>query len=646
MLVPRSPSPSNYVKMEEVPDLPPPRKPFVMTAFELTTFQMRLMFRSLEQAQKSKSVPVTLFRRCYRRLLDMLDQQLDFDAEKFGSAKGGLELKWEDVRNAIDHKDVIPRIPLNLPQIIFFIMEDHNTSIAALLWYCIMNIGIITNIAVIILQSYTGRSQSEAELLETVLYGCVLLFVFDYCMKAFCVFFVPVAMYDEAWMLQHILPVGRQSASLASESLMPRPWSRFRYWATMPSNLVDFFSILPFFLSAVVEGLHLPLSSLRMLRLLRVMRVLRAFKAAGKWVTTLQVMGEAFSASMGSITVLVLYIVLFSMVCGAVLFQQEPAQDFSHGFEHVPAAMLYVTELFVGKSFSVSGTILSGFILAALGLFKGIIFLLPIERVKKATKESESKFDELNKLRQQVEEEDQLNKLPPGLHWATDFGCPVVRIEAFNDAMSALHSRDAGIGMLHVPLFEKEPVEVTCVVPLHGGRVRKLFGNVPTIEFELKWTPAPDTSDSLPLGELFLRVLRGSNFSGDKASRWRLSLTIPASLYGKDASLDWISPPSSSGSPDPVWAEDACKMCHIAWRLEEAPSPSAVHKSKFEDKVLGMLEDQTKRIAALESTGHTKGMADPAEQAFQKVVALLEAQTKRIADLEKEVKELKTTKKR
>lgn len=275
-------------------------------------------------------------------------------------------MNWKDARVLID-KGKMPKIPLSLPQIVFLAMDDFTTSTLATAWYTLTTIVIVVNIVVIILQSlsgYTDESQSWFALIND---WCVNIFILEYFTKAFCSMYCPIALFDSAWMLDHVLPYGDHE-HLVANSLHTTKWQRLSHWACTVNNVVDFVSITPKLLSVAVSGMHLPLASLRMLRLLRIIRVFRAFRAVGKWVTTLQVLSEAFMSSLGSVFVLVLYIGLFSMVAGAVLYSEEGETD--DRFRTVPSAIAYVTERFVGDSFSITETLVGGLVLASVGVFK------------------------------------------------------------------------------------------------------------------------------------------------------------------------------------------------------------------------------------------------------------------------------------
>jgi len=543
---------------------------------------------------------------------------MHFDLEAFGSRTEGFKMNWKDARVLID-KGKMPKIPLSLPQIVFLAMDDFTTSTLATAWYTLTTIVIVVNIVVIILQSlsgYTDESQSWFALIND---WCVNIFILEYFTKAFCSMYCPIALFDSAWMLDHVLPYGDHE-HLVANSLHTTKWQRLSHWACTVNNVVDFVSITPKLLSVAVSGMHLPLASLRMLRLLRIIRVFRAFRAVGKWVTTLQVLSEAFMSSLGSVFVLVLYIGLFSMVAGAVLYSEEGETD--DRFRTVPSAIAYVTERFVGDSFSITETLVGGLVLASVGVFKATIFLLPIERLKTATTAAEAKFQENARFREQIERETITAKMPKHLEWVNDFSCPSVRVRVYDEA-GFQNFQDPAIGTLHIPIHSMEGTEALVAVPLHGGRVKTMFGPRPELEINVCWDPdVENTNAHLPKGDLSLQIVRGTSFAGVD-TRWRVFLEVPETLYGARATADWTSPSSTTGGPTPQWGEGATCINVIEWAVSDKEQETDTPEESFRSKVLDLLEGKKEKGAAR-----------------RRVLDMLESQAEQLSELETRVAEV------
>merc|ERR1719215_88225 len=177
---------------------------------------------------------------------------------------------------------------------------------------------------------------------------------------------------------------------------------------------------------------------------------------------------------MGAIVVLILYILIFSLVGGTLLYQQEfesaleanldPSGD-AQKFKNVPAAFQQVAQLLVGN-FDVATTATGVIVIASLGLFKNIIFLLPINKIKEATNASNKAHEKLDKLKLEVEVETALlHSRYDRTDWANNYHCPVVRVEVAHDTDTSL----AAVGMLNVPIMETSKVQAHIIVPLHGS---------------------------------------------------------------------------------------------------------------------------------------------------------------------------------
>ncbi len=156
------------------------------------------------------------------------------------------------------HDGLLPKIPLTLPQGIFLTLEDFTTSWVALVYYIVVNIGIVANITMIIMGSMDVYKNNR--LLQVGSNCCVYLFIFDYCMKAATVSFCPIGLFDEVWLVETVALKDSISCPLHASKRQ-----RFMYWATTATNVIDFLSISPFFLEFLVAKIHIPLSALRML---------------------------------------------------------------------------------------------------------------------------------------------------------------------------------------------------------------------------------------------------------------------------------------------------------------------------------------------------------------------------------------------
>jgi len=277
-----------------------------------------------------------------------------------------------------------------------------------------------------------------------------------------------------------------------------------------------------------------------------------------------------------------------------VLYQQEKAVN---GFSDVPEAVIFVSEQFTGKSASVTTSLLSAIVLANVGLFKVIIFLLPINKLKQASQASEKRFAELDDMRRQIDRENDSRLRPKGLDWASDFQCPVVRVRVYEDASSGQFV--ASTGSLNVPIMESTPIEATLAVPLHGGRAQRAWGARAEVEIVLTWSPSGQAG--LPCGDLELAITGGSNFAGSSTCHWRVHIEAPETLYGARASAGWQSPASLCGGPRPEWGGDAKHTFKVQWERQETPQAHReTDEERFRKQVLELLRQQASQISELQ----------------------------------------------
>lgn len=450
------------------------------------------------------------------------------------------------------------------------------------------------------IKSVEGLSPYHALFCQEAERWTIRVFAIDYFVKAICVMWVPVPFFNEEWALERILPNADQIMELRTTH-----WQRFWYFASMPSQVIDFASILPVLLQWLFEeAQHLPLSGLRVLRLLRVMRILKAFKALGSWVRELQVLGEAFYSSLGSVFVLLIYIMLFSMIAGAVLQQQEVDGD--PAFETVPWSTWYVIARFAGgvhslpRAQAVASTPISALVIAAMGLFRGVVFLLPIDQLKKATQEAEMRQKEIQDMSKQVTEEaDELHRiqLGEGATWAKDPTCPYVRVEVSICDSSGTPMARPAVGAINVPIFLDTPEEATLLLPLHCH-----VAGLQKLEVHMHWAPLM-SAGQMPLGKLRLRPQRGFGFSG-WGNQWVCRFLIPVKFYGEGAFEEWFSAASGEASRGEIrWASEG-RTFDVHWQQNIKPDagPRMQSDEDFQRRVLELLEDQNRRIGELEKS--------------------------------------------
>eukprot|EP00928_Gymnodinium_smaydae_P026598 TRINITY_DN20830_c0_g5_i1.p1 TRINITY_DN20830_c0_g5~~TRINITY_DN20830_c0_g5_i1.p1 ORF type:complete len:623 (+),score=77.06 TRINITY_DN20830_c0_g5_i1:67-1869(+) len=584
----------DYERMGEAPQKP--RLPILETEIKFSLMLLRQVFRKVEKLEHSKEVHVSVVRRYIRNMLDLHSFHLQLDVEQIGTTRNVELMTWKDLRASID-RGVIPTFHLSFPQMIHLALDTQN-SVIGCLWYALTNLAIIINVSLLIALSMPEvRDFEYYELLRDVEHYCVYFFTLDYFAKAITACWCPIGMVDEYWLLQH---VDASSTSVVQHS----KFERFFHFVAAPPNIVDFASICPFLLQEIFEN-KLPLSSLRMLRLLRVFRVLKSFKALGKWVVELQVLGEAFYTSLGTVAVLLIYMILLAMLAGAIINNQDRHTDPSFGT--VPWSMWYVVSRFVGMAHSLptKGAIplapLSVFVLACVGLFKGVIFLLPIERLKTATKHAEAYYKELAEMSAEIEGETLQKTLPASSVWTDDVACPVVRIELFHysEELKGPIGESCGLVKCPVPILYASPENTTLTVPVLGPAMRTFTGSHPVLEVNIQWKPAPG-NHSAPCGTLTMQLVRGSSLRST-GGRLCCCFEVPVSLYGEGAGELWTCGPCDFPSTEPKWSTEHTKVFDVRWEAQAPKSKPESKQDVFHEHVLELLTSQAEQIKRLEA---------------------------------------------
>jgi len=124
-------------------------------------------------------------------------------------------------------------------------------------------------------------------------------------------------------------------------------------------------------------------------------------------------------------------------------------------------------------------------IIACVGMFKGVLFLLPIDSLKKATMQAERHHNEIEALRAELAEEER--NLNNENDWAEDFDCPTARVHI----LSGENGTAIAFSDLPVPLLETSSVNTTVRLPFGGYQARKSCGMRPSVEFRVLWEPFP-----------------------------------------------------------------------------------------------------------------------------------------------------------
>jgi len=234
-----------------------------------------------------------------------------------------------------------------------------------------------------------------------------------------------------------------------------------------------------------------------------------------------------------------------------------------------------------------------------LGLFKGVIFVLPIATITTAYRTAESK----NKGQQNLQREVAENRITPlGTEWIKEPDAPAARVEIRGEA--DLGSPPSAIGSFNLPFYTdgKRPCDVKFWVPLIGS-LKGMFKGHPGVEVKIAWKPDEDSKpkERLPKGRLTVQVIKGVNFAAKGGARWRCVVEVPVKLYpeehGQSDHLlrrEFRQVGGDGSSPEFDDQQDFA----VCW--EERGNKNQAHE-EWQRQVLEMLQQQGQKLDALHS---------------------------------------------
>eukprot|EP00419_Tripos_fusus_P043075 CAMPEP_0172792866 /NCGR_PEP_ID=MMETSP1074-20121228/209191_1 /TAXON_ID=2916 /ORGANISM="Ceratium fusus, Strain PA161109" /LENGTH=350 /DNA_ID=CAMNT_0013629937 /DNA_START=214 /DNA_END=1266 /DNA_ORIENTATION=- len=325
----------------------------------------------------------------------------------------------------------------------------------------------------------------------------------------------------------------------------------------------------------------------------------------GKFDSTVAVLGTTLAQSVESIQVLLIYILLMSLVFGAILNQSErisAVEMAPEPFDTVPAASWWVFSriLWMRHSSPWSGgypaRISSSMVSICFLVLKSIIWALPFGQIRQIFDATWKETQELTEIRRSVELEDAaaMNTL-----WIENGKAAAIDIEVIEaDDSDSL----AGHAVVPAPILESESSTAIVQVALYGGTMNPWFGR-PKLEVEVSWKPEK-VEDGHSSGKLVIRPLRGTKFTSvDLSAQWRVLVKVPVHLFGSDAIRSWSSSHSTSGR-SPQWDPDASGgHFDIRWTSNGGTS-SPRHQTDASteallQKVLKVLDARSRKIDAI-----------------------------------------------
>jgi hypothetical protein len=251
-------------------------------------------------------------------------------------------------------------------------------------------------------------------------------------------------------------------------------------------------------------------------------------------------------------------------------------------------------------------------IIAALGMFKGVLFLLPIDSLKKATQNAERHFNEIAALQRELDEDMRIKKFRNA--WILDFACPTVRVKILSTAKAASDQEPIAFADIQVPLMQTGNVDAILRVPFKGAAALRFWGSRPSVSFHVKWNPDAvpkshsDDNVIWPRGSLTLEPIQAFGFASHLENSMWCHFEVPCTLFTDEETYTTALPSTKKVDGSIIW-EDQSKNFQIKWEVPWNAKP--VHKAidskflaveHFQEKVLDTMRQQSLTIGNLEKT--------------------------------------------
>uniref|UniRef100_A0A7S4Q8H6 Ion transport domain-containing protein n=1 Tax=Alexandrium monilatum TaxID=311494 RepID=A0A7S4Q8H6_9DINO len=586
-----------------IPLLPPEH-------FDFDMLVLRTVYHRMEEfnlySKEHKGVHIAVFRRSMRRMQDMFRGEIEFDFNAFGAHRNATYLQWNDIRLAT--ADRLPKVRMNFAERVSMVLDGNTNSMLGMIWCVFIFTAILYSITLIAVPTKfdfcTEGFHDEGCKVETIVLN--VIFSIDYGGRLLVSPWCRHGIVSTQWLIDHVV-VDPQDPN-APAPTQAHPLQRLGFFVAVPMHIVDALTIVPFWLNLLAGASHIQLGFLRSMRLLRLFRVMKF----GKFSRTLLVLGDTFRKSAQSICVLVLYIAMVSLMAGALIYRYEKElQTDEEAFASVPSSVWWVATRMVSMHhslFMASGipqAAVSTAIVACMGMFKGVIFVLPIGQITTAFKDSWAAQQTQDSLRAQIEKESQV---PVGFEWVQDPLSPVARIEVFKYGEDGAEVNIDAHGSLPLPLFWDKKTECFIWVRIHSHQLADHFcgSSFPEMNFHIIWEPGEftKTRDMQPHGTLSLRLMEGNHFP-DMGCSWACTIEVPVRLYGPTSVSVHKTGGSEGCNSRPTWENSEKATFNIDWvdaarQTRASPASSAVNEPNDLRRVAAMLEEQGQRIQELQ----------------------------------------------
>jgi hypothetical protein len=261
--------------------------------------------------------------------------ELDAKLELIFKESPGQEVDWDMFRLWVQRRHLVDR-EVGWKERIFLTLESPTCSKLSILWAAFMVFCVILSAIQYMLESHPAFRQQpcpgcEPELANKELFAwtettIINAFCFDYITRLLTAHSKRNFNFKEFSVLDYFLHFQvltntknfATRAVVAREALLYNPMQATINWVVSPMNLIDFVSIMPYFL----DRLDLPKDATLLLRVLRLCRLLRLFKLK-KYSSGFEVFFSTLSKSAESISLLIFIMCLLLVFLGALTYLAE-----------------------------------------------------------------------------------------------------------------------------------------------------------------------------------------------------------------------------------------------------------------------------------------------------------------------------------
>jgi len=397
------------------------------------------IFNRLEQNGNTNSngeVHIALVKRVLNDICQLFelrsrDSVLSIMADQDRDGDGWIT--WIDFLRTYVHNHRYFEMHLTMPERLYLILEEPGSCPMAQHVMMLVLLAIITSTTASLLQT---MDWSESRLnvvmpntLSIVEVVCVILFTAEYVLKMISSPWMRHEFLDTELLLRITVPEGMGSSTANTEAGIlsirdhgfVKKAKRLMYFLLKPANMVDFLSVAPWWVETCIGG---EVANLNFLRALKTTKFLRLLKV-GKYNYTLSALGLTLYRSIPSISVLLLYITLTSLCVGGILYEAERGTwDEDVGdvgayvrkedglpttFTSIPQSIRWTfsrmlgVEFYNGVDVGVVMTPAGCIIMSMLGVYKGIIWILPFGQIAAIFNQTWKEIQSAKETEQQLE---------------------------------------------------------------------------------------------------------------------------------------------------------------------------------------------------------------------------------------------------